>query len=175
MTAPHKTWRVSAALAASALVLAACSSSGGKQTEADNGSAGSGGKVASTPNYTIAMITHESPGDSFWDKIRAGAKAAAAKDNITLKYSQDPDASKQANLIQQAVDSKVDGLATTLVTPDALAGAVKAAEDAGIPVVGFNSGIDQYKQLGALGPVVTQHAGHLPGGDPQVQARPPGA
>ena len=44
----------------------------------------------------------------------------------------------------------MNGIATTLVTPDALAGAVKAATDAKIPVVGFNSGIDQYKQLGAL-------------------------
>ena len=36
------------------------------------------------------------------------------------------------------------------MTPDALAGAVKAATDAKIPVVGFNSGIDEYKKLGAL-------------------------
>jgi simple sugar transport system substrate-binding protein len=48
------------------------------------------------------------------------------------------------------VDSKVDGIATTLVTPDALAASVKAATDAGIPLVGFNSGIDQWQQLGAL-------------------------
>jgi len=96
------------------------------------------------------MITHESPGDSFWDKIRAGAKAAAAKDNIDLKYSNDPDASKQTNLIQQAIDSKVDAIATTLVTPDALSGAVSAAEKANIPVVGFNSGIEDWKKLGAL-------------------------
>ena len=33
------------------------------------------------------MITHAAPGDTFWDIIRAGATAAAAKDNITLKYS----------------------------------------------------------------------------------------
>jgi simple sugar transport system substrate-binding protein len=44
----------------------------------------------------------------------------------------------------------VSGIATTLVTPDALAGSVKAAISAGIPVVGFNSGIDDYQRLGAL-------------------------
>jgi simple sugar transport system substrate-binding protein len=44
----------------------------------------------------------------------------------------------------------VDGIATTLATPDALAGAVKAATAAKIPVVAFNSGIDQYKKTGAL-------------------------
>ena len=86
----------------------------------------------------------------FWDKIRAGAEQAAKDTGSKLQYSNDPAADKQAQLIQTAVDSKVDGIATTLVTPDALAGAVKSATDAGIPLVGFNSGIDQYKELGAL-------------------------
>ena len=148
---------------AAALSLSACSSTGGAQTSstsagssAAGGSAGGsaapagGGAVANTKNYTIAMITHETPGDTFWDKIKAGAQAAAAKDNITLKYSNDPQAAGQSTLIQNAVDSKVDGIATTLVTPDALSGAVKTAVDAKIPVVGFNSGIDAYKDLGAL-------------------------
>ena len=136
------------------LVLSACSSSGGAannepKTTAATGSGG-GGAVADTPNFTIAMVTHEAPGDTFWDRIRSGAEAAAAKDNITLKYSNDPAADKQATLIQNAVDSKVDGIATTLPTPDAMAGAVKAATAAGIPVVAFNAGINQYKELGAL-------------------------
>jgi simple sugar transport system substrate-binding protein len=96
------------------------------------------------------MITHETPGDTFWDKIKAGAQQAAKDEGVTLKYSNDPDAAKQAVLIQNAVDSKVNAIATTLVTPNALAGAVKAATNAKIPVVGFNSGIDQYRQLGAL-------------------------
>ena len=96
------------------------------------------------------MTTHEAPGDAFWDKIRAGAEAAAAKDNVELKYSADPTPSNQATLIQNAIDSKVDGLATTMSAPDALAGSIKAATDAGIPVVGFNAGIDQWKELGAI-------------------------
>jgi simple sugar transport system substrate-binding protein len=132
-----------------AVVVTGCSSSGGKQKEAPKASEAGVG-VADTPRLTIAMITHETPGDTFWDKIKAGAQAAAKKDNVTLKYSNDPQPDKQAVLIQNAVDSKVDGIATTLVTPDALADAVSSATKAGIPVVGFNSGIDQYKQLGAL-------------------------
>ena len=83
------------------------------------------------------MVTHETPGDSFWDKIRAGAEQAAKDTGSKLQYSNDPAADKQAQLIQTAVDSKVDGIATTLVTPDALAGAVKSATDARIPLVGL--------------------------------------
>jgi simple sugar transport system substrate-binding protein len=132
--------------AVAALTLAACSQ-GGRVKQTDNSTSTGAGDNS---GYTIAMITHETPGDTFWDKIKAGAQQAAKNEGINLKYSNDPDASKQATLIQNAVDSKVDGIATTLVTPNALAGAVKAATDAKIPVVGFNSGIDQYKELGAL-------------------------
>jgi simple sugar transport system substrate-binding protein len=131
-----------------AVVLTACSSGGKQKSSSNTGGGSSGG--GDNSGYTIAMITHETPGDTFWDRIRAGAEQAAKDEGITLKYSNDPQAAKQAQLIQSAVDSKVDGIATTLVTPDALAGAVKAAEAAKIPVVGFNSGIDQYKKLGAL-------------------------
>jgi len=135
-----------AVLAAAALSVSACSGGGKEKTSDTSGGSGAG----DNSGYTIAMITHETPGDSFWDKIKAGAQQAAKNEGITLKYSNDPEASKQAVLIQNAIDSKVDGIATTLVTPDALAGAVKAAQDADIPLVGFNSGIDQYKDLGAL-------------------------
>ena len=74
------------------------------------------------------MITHEVPGDSFWDLIRKGAEAAAEKDNIELRYSNDPEAPNQANLVQSAIDSKVDGIAVTLAKPDAMAPAVQAAD-----------------------------------------------
>src|SRR6185503_8435171 len=59
--------------------------------------------------------------------IKAGAQQAAKDTGSTLKYSADPDATKQAVLIQNAIDSKVDGIATTLVTPDALIPTVKKA------------------------------------------------
>ena len=139
-----------AALAAGvALVLAGCSSTGGKQAEESANNAVGAGK-ADTPKITIAMVTHGAPGDTFWDIIRKGAQAAAAKDNVDFKYSSDPDSGKQATLIQSAIDSKVDGIAVTLPDPPAIAPAVKKAIAAGIPVVAFNAGIGQYSESGAL-------------------------
>jgi simple sugar transport system substrate-binding protein len=136
------------AIAASAtIVLAACS--GGGAQKSDDSASGSGGGGGNS-GYTFAMVTHETPGDTFWDKIKAGAQQAAKDTGSTLKYSNDPDPAKQATLIQNAVDSKVDGIATTLATPDALKGAVQSAVGAKIPTVAFNSGIDQYKETGAL-------------------------
>ena len=140
--------RVSTVAVAATIALAACS--GGGATKDTTNNANGGGGAGDNSGYTFAMITHETPGDTFWDKIKAGANQAAKNNGITLKYSNDPDPGKQATLIQNAVDSKVDGIATTLATPDALAAAVKTAADAKIPVVAFNSGIDQYKKSGAL-------------------------
>ncbi len=128
------------------VLLAACSGGGAENTDTSGNTGGGGGDSG----YTFAMVTHETPGDTFWDKIKAGAQQAAKDTGSTLKYSNDPDPAKQATLIQNAVDSKVDGIATTLATPDALQGAVQAAASAKIPTVAFNSGIDQYTETGAL-------------------------
>lgn len=128
-----------------ALGIVSCSSTGGKP---ESSGEGMGGGTVDTPRMTVAMITHEVPGDSFWDLIRKGAETAAKKDNIELRYSNDPEAPNQANLVQSAIDSGVDGIAITLAKPDAMAPAVKAAIDKGIPVVAFNSGFDNFKQMG---------------------------
>ncbi|MFF3816840.1 sugar ABC transporter substrate-binding protein [Streptomyces bluensis] len=135
--------------AASALLIAGCSSgSGGKKSEegGDNASAGK----ASTPRMTVALVTHQAPGDTFWDIVRKGAEAAAAKDNVKLIYSADPNAGNQANLVQNAIDQKVDGIAVTLAKPDAMKDVVASAEKAGIPVVGLNSGLSDWKSLNLL-------------------------
>ena len=107
-----------------------------------------GGGTADTPRVTIAMITHEVPGDSFWDLVRKGAETAAKKDNVELRYSNDPEAPNQANLVQSAIDSGVKGIAVTLAKPDAMQAAVQAAEAKGIPVVAFNAGADAWQAMG---------------------------
>jgi len=139
-------WAVAAI--AIALAAAACSSSGGKKAEESSNQIAAG--KANTPRMTFAMITHAAPGDTFWDIIRKGANAASEKDNVTLKYSSDPSSGNQANLIQSAIDSKVDGIAVTLPDPPAIAPAVKKAIAAGIPVVAFNAGIGAYADSGVL-------------------------
>jgi simple sugar transport system substrate-binding protein len=141
MTGNRRRLRAAVALAAMGLVVTACSSKGGAN---DQG----GGAAASGESYTIAMVTHEAPGDTFWDKIRNGAEAAAANHNIKLNYSNNQDATEQATLIQNAIDSGVDGLATTLPTPDAVGPNVQKAVQAGIPTVAFNAGINDYKNYG---------------------------
>jgi simple sugar transport system substrate-binding protein len=140
-------------IAVLSLVLAACSATGGKKAaEAAEAAANGTGVVghANTPRYTIAMITHAAPGDTFWDIIRAGATAAASKDNIALKYSNNDDPTQQAQLIQDAINSKVNGIAVTDPDPAAICPEVAKAKAAGIPIVMFNAGVLNWQACGAM-------------------------
>ena len=96
------------------------------------------------------MVTHEQPGTTFWDRVRAGAEQAANQHNIDLKYSNDPQQGNQATFVQNAIDSKVDGIAATLAAPEAVGPALQKASEAGIPTAVLNAGIDTYTQYGAL-------------------------
>ncbi len=138
-----------ATAAASMLLIASCSSSSGGKKAEESGAAVSAGK-ASTPRMTVALVTHQAPGDTFWDIVRKGAEAAAAKDNVKLIYSADPNAGNQANLVQNAIDQKVDGIAITLAKPDAMKDVVSKATSAKIPVVGLNSGVSDWQKLGLM-------------------------
>ncbi|RFC71456.1 sugar ABC transporter substrate-binding protein [Streptomyces sp. AcE210] len=149
--ARFRSW-VSIALAgAVGLTLAGCSSTGGKRAEDARKAASAQGKAAvNTPRWTVAMVTHSGDGDTFWDIVQSGAKQAAIKDNIKFLYSHSDEAQQQAQLVDAAVDKKVDGLIVTLAKPDAMKAAVARAEKAGIPVITVNSGSEESKKFGAL-------------------------
>lgn len=129
-----------------AVVLAACSSGGGKEPTNE----GAAGGKADTAAMKFAMITHAPAGDTFFDIIRKGADAAAKKDNVTYEYSNASNPSEQAKLIQAAIDKKPDGIAVSIPNAGAVKGALDKAKAAGIPVVMFNAGAGEWQNLGAL-------------------------
>jgi simple sugar transport system substrate-binding protein len=138
-------------LASVMLAMAACSSEGGAQEEEpEAGGGGTDAPAVEQTGLTFAMITHEAPGDTFWDKIRNGAEAAAVRLGVELNYQADPDAAGQSTLVQNAIDADVDGLAVTLSASEAIQPAVQAALDAGIPTVAFNQGFDTWQDYGAM-------------------------
>ena len=141
----RRTFRVLAVAAAASAALAACSSQGGAANQAPAAGGGGGGGE----QYTIQMITHEQAGDTFWDKIRAGAEDAARNTGVTLQYSNNENGPEQATLVQNAIDARVSGIAVTLSNADAVIPVAKRAADGGIPVVAFNQGIDDYTEAGA--------------------------
>lgn len=131
--------------------LMGCSSTGGKRAEERAAEAAAEGRSAvNTPRWTFAMVTHSGDGDTFWDIVQKGAKMAADKDNINFLYSHNDEGQQQAQLVQAAIDKKVDGLIVTLAKPDAMKAVVAKAVKAGIPVITVNSGSAESKAYGAL-------------------------
>ncbi|MEW2085102.1 sugar ABC transporter substrate-binding protein [Streptomyces sp. NPDC005283] len=131
--------------------LAGCSSTGGKRAEdARKAQAAAGRSAVTTPRWTFAMVTHSGDGDTFWDIVQNGAEQAAVKDNINFLYSHSDEGQQQAQLVQAAIDKKVDGLIVSLAKPDAMKDVIVKAEKAGIPVITVNSGSEQSKAYGAL-------------------------
>ncbi|MFK0119421.1 substrate-binding domain-containing protein [Streptomyces sp. NPDC090994] len=142
--APSARARLAALTAAVCLLAAGCSGTG-VDGEAASHSAGPG-----SGRTRIALITHGDEGDAFWDLVREGAEAAAAKDGIDLTYAGDADTAGQAELVRDAIGDRVDGIAVTLAKPGAMKGPVTEARKAGIPVVGLNSGMDAWRSAGVL-------------------------
>ena len=138
--------RMSFAYVLSVLMIAVAACSGERGATSTTSSAPDTGE----PRMTVGLITHQAPGDTFWDLVRRGAETAAANHDLDLQYSHDPDAAAQANLVRSAVSAKVAGIAVTLADPAVMAPAVQTAVAAGIPVVAVNSGIADWKALGVM-------------------------
>ncbi len=136
---------VIAAASAVLLLTAACSGTG-QQTTAGSSSGGSG-----KYGYKIAVVTHGAAGDTFWDVVKKGAEKAGSDMGDTVTYQDsNGDPAKQSQLIDAAVNEKVDGLVVSMANPDALKASVEKAVAAGIPVITINSGQAESKAFGAL-------------------------
>jgi simple sugar transport system substrate-binding protein len=121
-------------------LLAACSGTGKDDTSSDE----------KTKDLTYAVITHSSAGDAFWDRVKSGAEKAGDDYGVKVEYSSDPDPAKQSQLIDGAVADKVDGIVVSMANPDGLEDSIKKAVAAGVPVVTINSGVDKFKEFGAI-------------------------
>jgi len=151
-----------AAVAASALVLAGCSSSDSGDSAAestddaatseDSGSDDSASDSGGGDNsqYKICMVTH-GDGGGFWSVAKAGADKAAEDLGVDFSYQETTnDAQLQAQLIEGDVSAGCQGIAVSAPNPDAIEGALQAAEDAGVAIVTMNSGSAVFKDLGAF-------------------------
>ncbi|WP_214410356.1 sugar ABC transporter substrate-binding protein [Sphaerisporangium fuscum] len=143
----HVTRLITAAVLG-ALVLGGCSGGGGGAAGPTASAAGGAGGGASAG--TFAVITHGGAGDAFWDVVKNGAEAAGRQYGVKVTYQGDGDPGRQAQLIDQAVSEKVDGVVVSMANPDALKESIAKAVAAKIPVVTINSGADKSKEFGAI-------------------------
>lgn len=134
--------KLAAVIGAGALLFAAgCSN--------DDGSSG-GGESSGGGDIRIDVVTHAAPGDSFWDVVKAGSEQAGDDLAVDVRYQSDPDPGEQSTLIDAAVADGTDGLVISMANPDGLEASIKAAVDAGVPVITINSGIDAWQDFGAI-------------------------
>lgn len=139
-----------AAVAASALVLAGCSSDSGDSAAEDTAAAGDTASGPDNSEYKICMVTH-GDGGGFWSVAKAGADRAAADLGVDFSYQETTnDAELQAQLIEADVSGGCEAIAVSAPNPDAIKDALAKAEEAGIPVVTMNSGSKVFKDLGAF-------------------------
>jgi simple sugar transport system substrate-binding protein len=108
-------------------------------------------RTTDSAGVRIAVVTHGQAASDFWAIVKNGSDAAARQMGVTVTY-RSPDVYSVARMrqfIDEAVATRPDGLVVSIPTP-ALAGAIKRAVRAGIPVVSINSGSDIFRRLGVL-------------------------
>jgi len=130
------------------LVVAGCG--GSDKTSSATTSAKDNVTLTQGSGLTFAMVTHSDEG-SFWSVVKKGAQQAAKDEGVKLIWSpSNNDPQKQAQLIDAAISQKVDGLAVSVPNYDAIKASLAKAKAAGIPIITLNSGVDQFKEIGAI-------------------------
>ena len=100
----------------------------------------------------IAVVSHGQASDSFWSIVKKGVDDAGDQTGVAVSYRA-PDkysVDRMRRLIDEAIADRLDGLVVSLPDVEALAPAIRRAEQAGIPVVSINSGSDRFRELGIL-------------------------
>jgi ribose transport system substrate-binding protein len=122
-------------------LVAACQPGADGPSPSDANNPASGGppkrlRIAVIPKGT----THE-----FWKSVHYGAEEAARLHGVDVIWRgslQESDRSGQINVVQNFVTQKVDGICLAPLASQALVAPVTEARDSGIPVVIFDSGLD---------------------------------
>lgn len=100
-----------------------------------------GSSATSTQKVGLSLSTLNNP---FFVQIRAGAEAEAKKLGVDLTVTDaQNDASQQANQLQNFTSEGVDSIVVNPVDSDAAGPSVRAANKAGIPVVGVDRGVNK--------------------------------
>jgi ribose transport system substrate-binding protein len=87
---------------------------------------------------------------SFWQTVKAGADSAGKELNVRIDWkgpAQETDISGQINIVEDAINRRVDGIVLAPSHGDSLVPIVTRAQKEGIPVTIFDSGISTDKYL----------------------------
>jgi ribose transport system substrate-binding protein len=98
---------------------------------------------------TIAVIP-KGVSHLFWQTVHAGAEAAAKESGVEIVWNgpaSETDYTGQSNIVEDAINRRVDGIVMAPTHKDALVPVIERAGRAGIPVTIFDSGIGTDKYI----------------------------
>ncbi len=130
--------RPAAGLIAAAILVAACGGTSSSPA-APAASAAAGGDAP-----YIAIVSKGSQ-HQFWQAVQKGATDEAAKLGATITYegpASESEVDKQLTMLQTALDKKPAAICFAALDSKAATPLLEKAKAAGIPVVGFDSGVD---------------------------------
>ena len=149
-----------ALLMAFALIIAACSSDSDDTTttaaaggdDAETTTTADSGDAVTQRDLRFVVVSHGQASDSFWSVAQNGVNDAGEDMGVSVEYQayQSYDMVEMSNIINAAVAAEPDGLVVTIPDADALGDSIRAAVDAGIPVISMNSGSEAFADLGVL-------------------------
>ena len=106
--------------------------------------------VAQGADLNFHVITHGDDG-VFWSVVQTAVEQAAADLGIEVSYfGSTNDAEAQSQAIEAAIAEGSDGIAISLADPEGVSAAAEAVVAAGIPLYTLNSGLNNWKDLGAV-------------------------
>ena len=134
---------VPALVAALAVAAAACTQGGGAGAS-PTGAAGSPGGGGAGEKPAIPVISKGFQ-HQFWQAVRQGAEDAAQQLNADITFEgpeNESQVDRQMEMLQAALDRKPDALCFAALDSQAAIPLLERARTEGIPVVGFDSGVD---------------------------------
>ena len=99
--------------------------------------------------------------------VRNAVEAAKEDTGANVQYRNPPtgDLNEMASLIEAAIAQNPDGIVVSIPDANILGGPIKAAVDAGIPVISMNSGAGVSKELGHYARWTAEYEAGLGGGE----------
>ncbi len=100
----------------------------------------------------FVVVSHGQASDPFWSVVQNGVNQAAEDMGVEVEYQAPAtfDMVEMSQLIDAAVATSPDGLVVSIPDADALGESIRAAVEAGIPVISMNSGSDVAAEFGLL-------------------------
>ncbi len=127
------------ALASAGLLLAGCRQEAAQQAS-QGGSGGSGGNFPDTPEYNFVFINHVTT-NPFFLPTQYGIEDAEALLGTTSQWtgSEESVVQDMVNEMDTAISGGADGIAVSIVDPQAFNDSIQNALDQGIPVIAYNA------------------------------------